>query len=383
MSEEADKRTAFFGSLSRRIKLRLSVNRIEIFSESFQASKLEDGRIFLDKRFCIKFIGENGIDYGGLTRDWFTELFKIIFNTDFGLFKVSESNQNVFHPNELSSEFSENYLEHFKFAGLMVGVATCYPFPIGFHFADFFLKLLIDKPVKLHDLKEFDEGLYNYLCWLMDNNISEVEDEFFFVYEYDAFGEHRTVELVHDGSKISLDDKNKFHYINLIINYILGIRIVPQINAFISGFNFAVPQERISDFTISELDRLISGITIIDVDDWERNTWYNNGYTSNSKQIIWFWRFLRTLDQPLLRKVLQLTTGSPTVPFEGFKALKGNGRGGRKLFEIVRSAGSSTHLPIFKTCFNVIVIPPYNYYKELQNKFMIAITEGSEYFAFC
>ena len=357
------------------------MRRDEIFSKSFQTSKRHNGRIFLCKTFRINFIDENGSDYGGLTRDWFAELFKIIFNPVFGLFKASDCNQNGFYPNELSFELDEMHLEHFKFAGLMVGIAILYPYPIGFQFAGFFLKILLKKPVNIHDLKEIDEGLYNYICWLMDNNISEIQDPLYFVYEFNVFGEHRIVELVHDGSKILLDDENKFFYIDWLLNYILITRIEPQIHAFLTGFESAVPLNRISAFSVSELDRLISGNTFIDIDDWRRNTIYNFGYESDSEQVIWFWRFLRTLDQPLLQKILKLATGSSTVSSEGFRALRGDGIE-RRQFEIIRSFESSSHLPNFKTCCNAILIPLYSNYEELRHKFMIAINEGSEYFAF-
>jgi NEDD4-like E3 ubiquitin-protein ligase WWP1 len=46
----------------------------------------------------------------------------------------------------------------------------------------------------------------------------------------------------------------------------------------------------------------------IDVDDWQRNTVYRH-YAPQSKQIQWFWQFVRSLDQEKRSKLLQFVTG--------------------------------------------------------------------------
>ena len=377
-STEAQRRNLFYGMYARRESLRVSVERTNLFQSSIRTARLNNWRNFIGKNFFVKFLGEEGIDGGGLTREWFTEIFKIIFDPSFGLFKVSESNQNVFYPNELASEIFLNYLEYFKFAGLMVGVATTYPFPIGFQFAEFFLKILLGKPMKLHDLKDVDEGLYNFHCWLLDNSVSQLEDTFYFVYEFDYYGEHRSVDLKEGGSNIPLTDQNKFEYIFLVLRYVLVTKIRPHIDAFLSGFNLNISINNIRGFNVGELGGLISGKKDIDINDWERNTTYGQGFDRRSVQIVWFWQFMRTLDQPLLRKLLQFSTGSTTVPIEGFAALKGQ-NGVLKRFEISPSSDKN-RLPGFKTCYNMIIMPKYDSYQDLVYKFMMALNEGAGIF---
>jgi hypothetical protein len=46
----------------------------------------------------------------------------------------------------------------------------------------------------------------------------------------------------------------------------------------------------------------------IDVEDWQRNTVYRH-YALQSKQIQWFWQFVRSLDQEKRSKLLQFVTG--------------------------------------------------------------------------
>jgi hypothetical protein len=45
--------------------------------------------IFLLKRLWIVFDGERGLDYGGLSREWFLILSREMFNPYYGLFEYS------------------------------------------------------------------------------------------------------------------------------------------------------------------------------------------------------------------------------------------------------------------------------------------------------
>jgi len=60
----------------------------------------------------------------------------------------------------------------------------------------------------------------------------------------------------------------------------------------------------------------------IDVDDWQRNTVYRH-YAPQSKQVQWFWQFVRSLDNEKRARLLQFVTGTCRVPVGGFSELIG------------------------------------------------------------
>lgn len=60
----------------------------------------------------------------------------------------------------------------------------------------------------------------------------------------------------------------------------------------------------------------------IDIEDWQRNTIYRH-YTRTSKQIIWFWQFVREMDNEKRARLLQFVTGTCRVPVGGFAELMG------------------------------------------------------------
>ena len=65
---------------------------------------------------------------------------------------------------------------------------------------------------------------------------------------------------------------NKFDYIRLKAEAIMVKSVKPQIDAFLEGFYSVIQSDLIANFTVEELEQLISGSERIDVDDWQRNT---------------------------------------------------------------------------------------------------------------
>lgn len=50
----------------------------------FSSSQLSRKRAELKKKLRVTFVGEAGLDMGGLTKEWFLLLVRQIFHTDYG-----------------------------------------------------------------------------------------------------------------------------------------------------------------------------------------------------------------------------------------------------------------------------------------------------------
>lgn len=71
---------------------RIEVTRKEIFEQSYrQVLKLRVKD--LRKRLMVKFKGEEGLDYGGIAREWLHLLSHEMLNPSYGLFQYSHENQ--------------------------------------------------------------------------------------------------------------------------------------------------------------------------------------------------------------------------------------------------------------------------------------------------
>ena len=90
-----------------------------------------------------------------------------------------------------------------------------------------------------------------------------------------------------------------------------------QTKAFLDGFNEVVPLQWLQYFDEKELEVMLCGMQEVDLADWQRNTVYRH-YTRNSKQIIWFWQFVKETDSEVRMPLLQLVTGTCRLPLGGF-----------------------------------------------------------------
>ena len=72
-----------------------------------------------------------------------------------------------------------------------------------------------------------------------------------------------------------------------------------------------LPLEWLHYFDERELELLLCGMQEIDIEDWQRNSIYRH-YTRNSRQIIWFWQFVKDeCDNEKRARLLQFVTGKP------------------------------------------------------------------------
>lgn len=358
-----------------RSTLAITVRREQVFLDSYRALFFKSNEDIKKSKLEITFKGESGVDAGGLTREWYQVLSRQIFNPDYALFLPVASDKTTFRPNRTSG-INPEHLSFFKFVGMIIGKAIrdqCY---LDCHFSREVYKNILGRPVALKDMESLDLDYYKSLVWILENDITDVIEETFSV-EADDYGEHKIIELAENGSEIAVTEENKQDYVKRIVEYKLQTSVKEQMANFLQGFYALIPVELISIFDEQELELLISGLPDIDVDDWKNNTTYVN-YTSNCKQISYFWRAVRSFDLEERAKLLQFVTGTSKVPLNGFKEL--TGVSGVCKFSIHRDYGHAERLPTSHTCFNQLNLPSYNSYETLRGSLLLAVNEGHEGF---
>ncbi|KAJ3048819.1 hypothetical protein HK097_010180, partial [Rhizophlyctis rosea] len=323
-----------YGSLS------VNVRRQYVFEDSYHQLQARSGDEIKYGKLNVRFYEEEGVDAGGVTREWYSELAKQIFNPNYALFRESAIDKVTYQPNRLSSVNPE-HLSYFKFVGRIIGKAIYDGRLLDCYFTRSFYKAIIEAPVDYKDMEAVDPDFHKSLDWMLNNEIADVFDLTFTV-EVDEFGVKKVLDLKPDGSKIAVTDQNKFEYVKLIVEHKLVTAIKEQIQAFLSGFYEIIPKELVKIFNEQELELLISGMPDIDIDDWRNNTEYQN-YTGSSPQVQWFWRAVRSFSQEERAKLIQFATGTSKVPLEGFKALQGV-NGGQK-FQIHKDFARADRLP--------------------------------------
>ncbi|KAG8048577.1 hypothetical protein GUJ93_ZPchr0009g267 [Zizania palustris] len=362
--------------------VRISVRRAYILEDSYNQLRMRSPQD-LKGRLTVHFQGEEGIDAGGLTREWYQLLSRVIFDKGALLF-TTVGNDLTFQPNP-NSVYQTEHLSYFKFVGRVVGKALFDGQLLDVHFTRSFYKHILGVKVTYHDIEAIDPAYYKNLKWMLENDITDVLDLTFII---DADEEKRILyektevtdcELIPGGRNIKVTEENKHEYVNRVAEHRLTTAIRPQINAFMDGFNELIRLELISIFNDKELELLISGLPDIDLDDLKANTEYS-GYSIASPVIQWFWEIVQGFSKEDKARFLQFVTGTSKVPLEGFSALQGIS--GPQRFQIHKAYGSTNHLPSAHTCFNQLDLPEYTSKEQLQERLLLAIHEANEGFGF-
>lgn len=346
----------------------IKVRRDHIFEDAY-AEIMRQAPADLKKRLMIKFDGEDGLDYGGLSREFFFLLSHEMFNPFYCLFEYSAHDNYTLQINPHSG-INPEHLNYFRFIGRVVGLSIFHRRFLDAFFIVSFYKMILNKKILVADMESVDADFYRSLMWILNNDITDVL-ELTFSTDDDRFGEVVTVDLIPNGENIEVTEENKKEYVNLITEWRIHKRVEEQFKAFKEGFNQLIPQDLVNVFDERELELLIGGIAEIDVDDWKKHTDYR-GYTEQDDVIQWFWKCIRTWDSEKKSRLLQFTTGTSRIPVNGFKDLQGSD--GPRRFTIEKS-GEVTQLPKAHTCFNRIDMPPYKSYETLVAKLTMAVEE--------
>lgn len=97
--------------------LRISVRRAYVLEDSYNQLRMRPTQD-LKGRLNVHFQGEEGIDAGGLTREWYQLLSRVIFDKGALLF-TTVGNNATFQPNP-NSVYQTEHLSYFKFVGRVV-----------------------------------------------------------------------------------------------------------------------------------------------------------------------------------------------------------------------------------------------------------------------
>lgn len=213
--------------------LQLSVRRDQVFLDSFKFLSFKNGDEIKYGKLSIRFHGEEGVDAGGVTREWFQVLSRQMFNPDYALFIPVASDRTTFHPNKLS-KVNEEHLQFFKFIGRIIGKALYEGRALDCHFSRAVYKRILGKSVSIKDMETLDLDYYKSLLWMLENDITEIITETFSV-ETDDFGVTQVVELVENGRHIPVTEENKHEYVQRIVEYRLTGSVEAQLEEFLKG----------------------------------------------------------------------------------------------------------------------------------------------------
>ena len=360
------------------------INRNNILEDSYNML-LKNKSINISRPLKIRFINEQVVDEEGIYREWYQCMFKEIISPNKKLFilnpyKSLEPNTILFYP-----KYPGMRLELYEFIGkLIIKAITDIIVIRNLKINRVLLKSLSKRPILLDDIKYFNLDLYQKLKFVNDNKIlgNRQLETIRFVWNYrDHNNMIQEGELVPGGKNIFLNDNNKLIFIDKVI-YFEAIRpFEEQIKYTHKGLYSLIGHEVEGIFSVEELNFLISGQDDIDLNDWKENTIYKGVYNANHPLIRLFWEKISRMNKNEIIKFLEFSTGTGSVPIDGFGSLKGVG-GRIQKFTIEPYTNYSSENPdqyVFhkieaKRLYNTISLPQYRNTQELEQAMNIILT---------
>ncbi|CAH1798913.1 unnamed protein product [Owenia fusiformis] len=338
----------------------LEVSRENLIKDTLAQIKLKEAD--LKKPIKIKYIGggEQGLDMGGVQKEFFQLLTASIFDPKYGMFTYSSDTRNLWiNGNSLDST------EEFELVGIILGLAIYNGIILDIRFPNVIYKKLQGVALDASDLQDVEPTLSSSFNDLLTFE-GDVEDVFCQSFEVttSVFGSTCSKELIPGGADIPVTNQNREKFVRIYSQYILEESISHQFEPFSRGFHKVCGSEMLSLFRPDEIELLVCGNPKLNFSALEKSASYADGYHSDHLIIKNFWSIVHSMSLEKKRKLLHFITGSDRVPLKGLSHLP---------IVIQKNGVDSDRLPTAMTCFNRLLLPPYNTKEKLKNRLLVAI----------
>ena len=404
----------------------ITTTRERILKKAMELFSNRSSQKQLLSQTSVTFDGEEAIDVGGPSKEFFTTLYTMLFGPEGGLWttpdvairypspapsKSLESSSGPtaeaggegslvpfafttepFTPNPLPSK-DLRYL--YDLCGVLAARAVAdyilgrnmpqIPYPI----ASSVFKFILSQPVEDADLQHDDPAYWRTkVQCIKDNSIDGVGvtfDEDLFTMDNAWIGsvpihprDKRYYGLCHTARDIvdlssgkkpesmEVSDQTKQLYLEELAKYRLQGAMKEHLTWFRDGFVRTLGTENAMSFTPEEYMTMCCSTAGIDVEDLRAHA----VFPYDSPVVGWLWQALATFSESEKQKFLMFVTGRLSPPSGGFKDL-------RPSFTIRVTINPVSELPVSHTCFNVLELPAYHSYQDLFAKLLIAINDGN------
>lgn len=212
--------------------LSMAIRRSHVFDDSYRFFSRYTGPEIKHGKLNVRFHGEEGVDAGGVTREWFSVLARAMFNPDYALFAPCAADRTTYQPNRMSY-VNPDHLSFFKFVGRIIGKAIYDGRLLDAYFSRSFYKHILGKQVDYRDIEAVDPEYYKSLEWMLNNDITDVLDLTFSI-DAEDFGETKIIELKPGGKDIAVTEENKVEYVRLVTEQRLTKSIRKQVSSCFS-----------------------------------------------------------------------------------------------------------------------------------------------------
>jgi hypothetical protein len=320
--------------------------------------------------FRVQFVGEDGLDMGGVRKDFMDCFAAALARTEPGrltlvepLSLLSLSADCTWRP----AVCNEKDRGHLWALGRLLALALVYRCPCPIPLSLLVFKCILGTKLRPGDVRQLDPDFWNHRVkpllrprgieirqaelreWTMDPLTFESADGL--------------RELKLGGKDVPVTEDNKSEYLQLLCEDVLIGPIRTELGCLVMGFHEVVSEEHLqrSSLDAEQLRMLVCGVAELSVVEWRAHA-----KVEGPRHVAaWFFGWLERQPQETRSKVLAFATGSSVLP-SGWDGLKD--QQGEPLPFRISVQGEENALPSAHTCANLLVLPPVRTADELEGR---------------
>ena len=341
-----------------KFNLVLNIRRDHLIEDTLNEVSKPD--MNFQNKLKVKFTGEQGVDEGGVRKEFFILLIRQIFDPNYGMFSYNKKTR-LYWFNHYSFEPKIKY----ELIGIIFGLAIYNNTILDVKLPITVYKKLLGIKPDLEDMKQCDPELYHTLSYLRNNNDENLKEDLdtnFTVIDA-KFGEKLVIPLKPNGENIMIDNKNKDEYVDLYLDWYFNKSIYEYFNSFEKGFYRVFNRNLSKILTPDELELIICGTQFLDFNELKNACQYEE-YEKDSETIKDFWEVVLKFNEEEKKKFLSFVTGCDRAPIDGLGSLP---------ITISNGGSDINQLPSAHTCFNNLILPDYKNKEKLKKLLLTAI----------
>lgn len=301
-------------------------------------------------KFFIKYVGEIGMDAGGLKQEWMTNLIKIFFKpnpqgsaSEFKapLFVIADENTGVFAPN------IDYEPDAFRFAGSIIAIALMMGISVGYKFIPAIYKFIMNFPIDIEsDMIRHSPDTWKNLSMLNSPDV-----------------DIRELQLSLPSNPLASVTRRLIpRYIKEYAEDILFGRYQSHILAFKSGFEISLPEHVKLFFRLEEFEKILYG----EPTEMCHEELFELFIFQNSETEVFMTNFMNEIEANRRKNLFKFITGLETLA--PFQVRKGK-------IHVVIEPGLKGRYPTASTCGPTLKLPPLDDYKKIVEKLEEAIMD--------
>ena len=364
-------------SMSSREKDGGSGTDVNCFVQAFRQLKKRDSSVYrhvfsTDRVFQISFVGESGIDAGGVFREGVSRIVEDLFSEHFNLLLLSPNGKHEVHSNMEkyipNPSFTDPLsIQMFEFIGRLMGMSLRVKLCLPFEFPSLIWKKLVGEEATFEDLLGVDAISCRLLTEIRNCDNDGVHDDVSFNMKYG--GKLKFVYIRSDGVEEELESgskdrvvrySNRIQYCDMVEKAKLT-EFDHQILAIERGMAEVTPMRYLKLFSWQQIETLVAGSPLFDFNLWKLKT---EASGLSAKTVDLFWKVMASLTSKEQSGFIRFAWGRSRLPppKDSNTKMKLNFGQGR--------------LPVAHTCFFSIELPEYATEEEMRTGLLTAINFG-------